>query len=38
MKGIMCENCAFYGEDANEQPCCYCIDADCFEEQEEEEE
>ena len=26
MKGIKCDNCAFFDEMDNEQPCCGCVD------------
>lgn len=27
-----CESCVYYDTDRNEQPCCYCIDGENFEE------
>lgn len=29
MKGIKCDNCAFFDEFAEEQPCCGCVDG-CY--------
>lgn len=33
-----CENCVFYDNDRNDQPCCGCIDFENFVESEDEEE
>ena len=33
-----CDNCAFYDEGKDEQPCCYCHYGECFEPAEELEE
>ena len=37
MKPYYCENCAFFDELKNEQPCCYCVEGINFVELEEEE-
>lgn len=37
MKPYYCENCAFFDELKNEQPCCYCVGGINFVELKEEE-
>ena len=32
-----CDTCAFYNEDRDNQPCCYCVDHNCWERGEEDE-
>lgn len=32
-----CDTCAFYNEDRDNQPCCYCSDHICWEEEEDDE-